>query len=78
MSRCTSGGRGIAVMPRDDASWSNDSRVMPRRSYLWATVDFPDPAGPHMKITRPMRVHSRHKVTHSASSRALASNIAVN
>lgn len=78
MSRCTSGGRGIVVMPRDHASWSTDSRVMPRRSYLWATMDFPDPAGPHMKITRPMRVHSRHKVTHSGFLAPAGINIAVN
>jgi hypothetical protein len=51
---------------------------MARRSYLWATVDFPDPAGPHMKITRPMRVHSRHKVTHSGFLAPAGINIAVN
>jgi hypothetical protein len=38
---------------------------MPCRSYPMATVDFPDPAGPHMEITRAMGVHSRHRVTHS-------------
>ena len=28
----------------------------PCRSYCRATVDFPDPAGPHMKMTRPTAV----------------------
>src|SRR6185437_14633053 len=54
-SRRTSCRSGIAVMPRDQASWSKDSRVMPCCSYRRATVDFPDPAGPHIKMTRPMR-----------------------
>ncbi len=39
---------------------------MPCCSYPRATVDFPDPAGPHMKTTRPTRVHPRRKVTHSS------------
>jgi len=55
MSRRTSCRSGIAVMPRDQASWSKDSRVIPCCSYRRATVDFPDPAGPHMKMTRPIR-----------------------
>jgi hypothetical protein len=42
----------MVVMPRDHASWSTDRRVIPCRSYCRATVDFPDPAGPHMKMTR--------------------------
>jgi hypothetical protein len=25
---------------------------MPRQSYLWATMDFPDPAGPHVDQLR--------------------------
>jgi hypothetical protein len=56
MSRCTSSGRGIVVMPRDQASWSKDSRVIPCPSYCRAIVDLPDPAGPHMKMTRPTSV----------------------
>src|ERR1700722_9553985 len=54
MSRWTSSGSGIVVMPRDQASWSKERRVIPCRSYCRATVDLPAPAGPHMKITRAM------------------------
>jgi hypothetical protein len=44
----------MAVMTRDRASWPKDRRVMPGCSSCRATVDFPDPAGPHIKMTRPM------------------------
>src|ERR1700722_18490690 len=54
MSRWTSSGSGIVVMPRDQASWSKESLFIPWRSYCRATVDLPEPAGPHMKITRAM------------------------
>ncbi|GAA1137406.1 hypothetical protein GCM10009583_03850 [Ornithinicoccus hortensis] len=38
--------------PRAHASWSKDSRTIPCCSKVRAIVDFPDPAGPHMKTTR--------------------------
>jgi hypothetical protein len=40
MPQCTSCGRGIVVMPRDQASWSKDRRTIPCCSNSRATVDF--------------------------------------
>jgi hypothetical protein len=50
----TSGGSGTSAMPRRHISTSNESRTTPSRSRRRAYVDFPDPDGPHMRITRGM------------------------
>jgi hypothetical protein len=39
-------------MPRRHISTSKESRIIPSISKRRAYVDFPDPAGPHMKTTR--------------------------
>src|SRR5580704_1569085 len=70
----TSSGRGIALMPRDQASWSKDRRIIPRCSYCRATVDFPDPAGPHMKMTRPMSATVGTPTRHSCGALASRQN----
>jgi hypothetical protein len=70
------GHRGDAARPR--LLVKRQPGHAPPLVYLWATVDFPDPAGPHMKITRPMRARSRHKVTHSGFLTTAGITIAVN
>ncbi|GAA4528627.1 hypothetical protein GCM10023160_26620 [Brachybacterium paraconglomeratum] len=51
ISAATASGSGIVRCPRAQASESTDSRTIPAASKPRATVDFPEPAGPHMKIT---------------------------
>lgn len=56
MAALSASDKGMFTHPRVHASWSKDNLTIPPASRLLATVDLPEPAGPHMKTTLDMGV----------------------